>query len=128
MTATGWTLVGDAGMHMDPWSGRGIDMAAAHASILADELMPTLHGHADLLDALARYRRRRDEHGLDKWCETVAKADDLTQLTGQDESESAPPPRRRVATVSGKNAEVVRTRADTRGTAASDAPVFGTVP
>ena len=90
----GWALVGDAGMHQDPWSGRGIDMAAVHASILADELTPALQGDADLLDALARYRTRRDEHGLDKWRETVAHADDLTQLTAHDEpgeSESTRP-------------------------------------
>jgi menaquinone-9 beta-reductase len=77
----GWALVGDAGMHMDPWSGRGIDMAAVHGAVLADELMPALRGDADLLDALARYRARRDEHGLDPWRETVALADDLTRLT-----------------------------------------------
>ena len=90
----GWALVGDAGMHQDPWSGRGIDMAAVHGAILADELTPALHGEADLLEALARYRARRDAHGLDAWRETVAKADDLTQLTAQDdrdESKSAPP-------------------------------------
>jgi flavin-dependent dehydrogenase len=77
----GWALVGDAGMHMDPWSGRGIDMAAVHGAMLADELLPALRGDANLLDALARYRARRDEHGLDPWRETVALADDLTQLT-----------------------------------------------
>jgi menaquinone-9 beta-reductase len=90
----GWALVGDAGMHMDPWSGRGIDMAAVHGAMLADELTPALHGDADMLDALARYRTRRDQHGLDKWRETVVQADDLTQLTAQDEpseSGSAPP-------------------------------------
>ena len=90
----GWALVGDAGMHMDPWSGRGIDMAAVHGAMLADELTPALHGDADMLDALARYRTRRDQHGLDKWRETVVQADDLTQLTAQDEpseSGSVPP-------------------------------------
>ena len=81
----GWALVGDAGMHMDPWSGRGIDMAAVHGAMLADELTPAIHGDADLLDALGHYRARRDEHGLDPWRETVAQADDLTQLTARDE-------------------------------------------
>ncbi len=90
----GWALVGDAGMHQDPWSGRGIDMAAVHGAMLADELTPVLHGDADLPDALARYHARRDEHGLDPWRETVTQADDLTQLTAPDEpdeSEPAPP-------------------------------------
>ena len=81
----GWALVGDAGMHQDPWSGQGIDMAAMHGAMLADELTLALHGDVDLLDALARYRTRRDEHGLEAWRETVTKADDLAQLTAQDE-------------------------------------------
>ena len=81
----GWALVGDAGMHQDPWSGQGIDMAAVHGAMLADELTPALHGDVDLLDALARYRTRRDEHGLEAWRETVTKADDLAQLTAHDE-------------------------------------------
>jgi hypothetical protein len=53
--------------------------------MLADELTPAIHGDADLLDALGHYRARRDEHGLDPWRETVAQADDLTQLTARDE-------------------------------------------
>ena len=60
-------------------------MAAMHGAILADELTPALHGDIDLLDALARYRTRRDEHGLEAWRETVTKAEDLAQLTAQDE-------------------------------------------
>ena len=85
----GWALVGDAGMHQDPWSGQGIDMAAMHGAMLADELTPALHGDVDLLDALARYRTRRDEHGLEAWRETVTKADDLAQLTAQDEPDES---------------------------------------
>ncbi len=77
----GWALVGDAGMHQDPWSGRGIDMAAVHAAILADELAPALAGDASVADALLRYHERRDEHGLELWRQTVALADDLSQLT-----------------------------------------------
>jgi hypothetical protein len=42
--------------------------------MLADELTPALHGQVDPLEALARYRTRRDEHGLDAWRETVANA------------------------------------------------------
>jgi flavin-dependent dehydrogenase len=80
----GWALVGDAGMHQDPWSGRGIDMAAVHAATLADELTPALHGGGDLVDALARYHARRNEHGLDSWRSTVTLADDLTQLAARE--------------------------------------------
>ncbi len=76
----GWTLVGDAGMHQDPWSGRGIDMAAVHAALLADELAPALAGDASMEDALTRYHDRRDEHGLALWRETVTAAEDLSRL------------------------------------------------
>ncbi len=88
----GWALVGDAGMHQDPWSGRGIDMAAVQAATLADELTPALQGGGDLTDALARYRARRDEHGLDSWRNAVTLADDLTQLTVRDTPGGPNPP------------------------------------
>ena len=68
-------------MHQDPWSGRGIDMAAVHGAILADELTPALGGDVPLSDALARYHARRDEHGLELWRQTVTLADDLSVLT-----------------------------------------------
>ena len=76
----GWTLVGDAGMHQDPWSGRGIDMAAVHAALLADELSPALAGDISMADALTRYHDARDEHGLDLWRKTVTAAEDLSRL------------------------------------------------
>ena len=35
----GWALVGDASIHQDPWSGRGIDFATTHATFLAEALL-----------------------------------------------------------------------------------------
>ena len=35
----GWALVGDAGLHQDPWSGLGIDMAGVHATFLAEAIV-----------------------------------------------------------------------------------------
>jgi flavin-dependent dehydrogenase len=53
----GWALAGDAGLHRDPWTGLGIDMAAVHATFLAEtlragEFLATYHERA-----LEAYRR-----------------------------------------------------------------------
>ena len=76
----GWALVGDAGMHQDPWSGLGMDMAAVHATFLADAIVDWLHGSADERTAFARYHQRRNAHGLAGYHETVRHAADLRKL------------------------------------------------
>jgi flavin-dependent dehydrogenase len=73
----GWALVGDAGLHQDPWTGLGMDMASTHAAFLAD----TIAGGT----SLDRYREARDEHALAAFEETVTLARDLSAL-------SQPPP------------------------------------
>lgn len=73
----GWALVGDAGMHQDPWSGVGIDKAAVHAGFLADELARWFAGDAAEEEALAAYRARRDADGLASYHLTVARSRDL---------------------------------------------------
>ena len=35
----GWALVGDAGLHQDPWTGRGMDSAGLSAEALADAVV-----------------------------------------------------------------------------------------
>ena len=74
----GWALVGDAGMHQDPWSGEGMDMAGVHATFLAEAVVGSLNGDAD---ALPGYHRRRDAHGLATYEETVGYAADLSALS-----------------------------------------------
>ena len=76
----GWALVGDAGMHQDPWSGLGMDMAGVHATFLADAIVDWLHGSADEQTALAGYHQRRNAHGLAGYHETVRYAADLREL------------------------------------------------
>jgi menaquinone-9 beta-reductase len=77
----GWALVGDAGMHQDPWSGTGIDKATMHATFLADALAQWFTGNMSEHDALASYHMRRNEDGLASYRQTVALSKDLRQLS-----------------------------------------------
>ena len=75
----GWALVGDAGIHQDPWSGIGMDFAGTHAVFLADELNRWLRGQATQSEALASYELRRNKHATEKHVSTVTQARDLSQ-------------------------------------------------
>ena len=75
----GWALVGDAGTHQDPWSGRGMDTAARQAKELAAALT------GDASDWNSAYRAARDEVTLGRFEETVALAPDLRQILGAPE-------------------------------------------
>ena len=75
-----WALVGDAGLHQDPFTGLGIDMASMHSTILAQALLSWLGGSTSEEDALASYHKRRNEHALPGYHQTVALARDLRQL------------------------------------------------
>src|SRR5689334_12900473 len=63
----GWVLVGDAGMHQDPWSGLGMDMASTHAVFLAEALISWFAGTMSEGDALASYHQRRNSHGIEAY-------------------------------------------------------------
>ncbi len=76
----GWALVGDAGMHQDPWSGHGIDKAMVHATFLADALLSWFTGAVDEQEALSTFHRRRDTDGLETYRRTTALSRDLRQL------------------------------------------------
>ena len=78
----GWALVGDAALHQDPWSGRGIDMAGVHATFLAEAIVDALQGSADERTAFTRYHERRNAHGLDAYHDTVRYAADLRAVSG----------------------------------------------
>ncbi len=76
----GWALVGDAGLHQDPWSGNGIDCAMLHATYLAEALVEAFAGTACEEAALSRYHTRRNEQALEGFHRTVVMSRDLRQL------------------------------------------------
>jgi 2-polyprenyl-6-methoxyphenol hydroxylase-like FAD-dependent oxidoreductase len=73
----GWALVGDAGLHQDPWMGLGMDMAGTHASFLAEALCEGFDGRLSQSEALASYHQRRNDHALKGYQRTVYLARDL---------------------------------------------------
>lgn len=85
----GWALVGDAGLHQDPWSGHGIDSATVHAAFLAEALIDWRAGRASETEALAAYHRRRNEQALEIYRRTVTMARDLRQLAAAPPSPAA---------------------------------------
>lgn len=56
----GWALVGDAGYHKDPFTGKGMSDAFVHGEILAARLHESLSGERPLAEALAAYQQERD--------------------------------------------------------------------
>jgi menaquinone-9 beta-reductase len=76
----GWALVGDAGIHQDPWSGWGMDLASIHAAILAESLDETLSGRIDEATAIQRYAARRNEHAMPIYASTQKLGRDLRQM------------------------------------------------
>jgi 2-polyprenyl-6-methoxyphenol hydroxylase-like FAD-dependent oxidoreductase len=72
--------VGDAGLHQDPWSGLGMDMASVHATFLAEALLAWFGQTMSEEEALASYHQRRNDHALMGYHRTVTLARDLRQL------------------------------------------------
>ncbi|MGZ4603774.1 MAG: NAD(P)/FAD-dependent oxidoreductase [Kineosporiaceae bacterium] len=77
----GWALVGDAGLVLDPITGRGISDALRDAELLAEAAEAGLGGRRSLGRALAGYQRARD-----------AAAGPAIDLTGQLARLAAPRP------------------------------------
>lgn len=77
---TGWALVGDAAMVMDPFSGQGIDQGSTHAVLLADALDDVLAGRADPSSRLAAYHAAADEFSLATFERTCLNARDLDAM------------------------------------------------
>jgi 2-polyprenyl-6-methoxyphenol hydroxylase-like FAD-dependent oxidoreductase len=77
----GWTLVGDAGMVMDPWSGQGIDQASTHAVSLARLLLDYLAGKTEWATAMKAYHRERNEFSLKTYHRTCTFGVDLRPMT-----------------------------------------------
>lgn len=76
----GWALVGDSGMHQDPWTGEGMDSAARSARALAELLDDQLRGRLGTDGFVSRYRAARDAQGLDNFHATVTGGRDLRLL------------------------------------------------
>jgi flavin-dependent dehydrogenase len=70
----GWALVGDAGLHKDPWMALGISDAFRHAEFLAEGISSHLSGKESLEAALALYEWRRNEASGADYQENVALA------------------------------------------------------
>ncbi len=79
----GWALVGDAGLHQDPWTGNGIDCAALHGSYLAEAITGWLSGRESEERALREYWRRRDGQAMEGYRYTVAGSRDLRPFVAE---------------------------------------------
>jgi flavin-dependent dehydrogenase len=72
----GWALVGDAGTHQDPWSGRGMDTAALQAEAFAEAFDGTPDGWNEPYEELRRSRT------YDDFFSTSLLAPDLRRVIG----------------------------------------------
>ncbi|WP_025680075.1 NAD(P)/FAD-dependent oxidoreductase [Paenibacillus massiliensis] len=86
----GWALVGDAGAHLHPISGIGIDNAVCTAEMLAEELHLYFQEEKTWLEAMTDYESRRDErivpqyHACLKTLARTEKSVPLEQLDTMD--------------------------------------------
>ncbi|HEX5110537.1 MAG TPA: NAD(P)/FAD-dependent oxidoreductase [Vicinamibacterales bacterium] len=70
----GWALVGDAGIHKDPYLALGICDAWRDAELLAGSIADGLAGRRPMLKALADYERQRDAASAADYEETIVMA------------------------------------------------------
>jgi flavin-dependent dehydrogenase len=78
---SGWALVGDASMVMDPWSGQGIDQASTHAVMLAQHLQEFLADEKDWDAAMEAYHEARNEFCIKTYRRTCTFSRDLRPMT-----------------------------------------------
>lgn len=76
----GWALVGDAGVHQDPWTGEGMDHAAVSAEHAAESFGDWLCGTTTEIEAIARYHELRDGSLRESFDECTSIGHDLSQL------------------------------------------------
>lgn len=77
----GWALVGDSEHLLDPWSGQGIDQAAAHATMFVDSIHQWLTGETSWEAAMHIYNRRRHEFSDKTFERTCVYARDFRPMT-----------------------------------------------
>jgi flavin-dependent dehydrogenase len=70
----GWALVGDAGVHKDPFTASGISDAFRDAELVSEAIDAGFSGRADLDQALADYGRQRDAAVTPHYEEACASA------------------------------------------------------
>jgi flavin-dependent dehydrogenase len=70
----GWALVGDAGLHKDPFLAIGICDALRDVELLANAIREGLAGERTMLEALARYERLRNDASALDYEENLAAA------------------------------------------------------
>jgi 2-polyprenyl-6-methoxyphenol hydroxylase-like FAD-dependent oxidoreductase len=71
---SGWALIGDAGLHKDPFLALGICDGLRDVEFLADAIREGLGGTRTLSDALADFEGRRNEASAADYEENVAAA------------------------------------------------------
>lgn len=77
----GWALVGDSGLIMDPWSGRGIEQGSTHAVLLADALHRWLSGEMAWEAAMREYHAARNTFAEKPYRRTCTYARDFRPMT-----------------------------------------------
>jgi flavin-dependent dehydrogenase len=70
----GWALVGDAGLHKDPYMALGICDGLRDAEFLAEAIGQGLAGRRPMADALADYEKRRNAASAAEYQENLASA------------------------------------------------------
>ncbi|GIQ69336.1 FAD-dependent monooxygenase [Xylanibacillus composti] len=74
-----WALVGDAGAHLHPVSGTGIDNAVCSAAMLATELAKYRKGACTWQEAMQAYTRQRDERIIPQYHNCLRTLERSTQ-------------------------------------------------
>lgn len=70
----GWALVGDAGLHKDPYLALGICDALRDAELLADAIADGLSGATEMTEALAGFEQQRNQASAADYEENIALA------------------------------------------------------
>lgn len=71
---SGWALVGDAGLHKDPFLALGICDGLRDAEFLADAIRDGFGGRRSLTDAMADFERRRNDASAKDYQDNIASA------------------------------------------------------
>jgi flavin-dependent dehydrogenase len=71
---SGWALIGDAGLHKDPFLALGICDALRDVEFMAAAVREGLGGSRSLADALADFERRRNDASAKEYQENLAGA------------------------------------------------------